>query len=196
MPAAPHAFEVASFKEKPDQATATEYLATGGYFWNAGMFVVKARVLLDLLSRYHPDLAGGVRRIAADESVTEVVWAGLPRISIDHAVAEPAARDGQVAVVIGDFPWDDVGDFAALATQAPVHEASGMRKLGQVDGMIAHDADGLVVSRSNRMVAVLGVHDVVIVDTPDALLVMSRDRAQELKSVVDDLSAAGRPDLT
>ncbi len=193
---APNAYAVDSFVEKPDEATAKAYLAAGGYFWNAGMFVVKARVLLDLLARYHPELAAGLRRIATTQADKEVIWAGLRKISIDHAVAEPAAADGQVAVVMGEFPWDDVGDFEALTTLAPVHEGSEMRVLGQVDGLLAEDASGLVVSRSNRMVTVVGLHDIVIVDTPDALLVMSRDRAQQLKSVVDDLGDAGRPDLT
>lgn len=193
---APHARAVAAFVEKPDAATAARYLATGEYRWNAGMFVVKASVLLDMLADFHPGLAADLRGIAADPSSLAKRWESLEKIAIDHAVAEPAADRGDVAVVLGDFPWDDVGDFASL------HELLGrtggedaVRMLGSSD-VLVDDASGLVASTSGRTVAVLGLDDVVVVDTPDALLVTSRAAAQRVKGIVDMLKADGRAELT
>lgn len=188
---------VTQFVEKPDQARAVEYLATGRFRWNAGMFVVKAGVLLDLLALWHPELAAGVRALAQDPSRLDELWPGLEKIAIDHAVAEPAAAEGRVAVVPGGFGWDDVGDFSSLGRLLP--GASGMpgvHVLGDPSAVRWVDATGVVVPGGDRVVAVVGLEDVVVVDTPDALLVMSRDRAQDVKVVVDALKAQGRTDLT
>ncbi len=210
---APHARAVRSFVEKPDEHTARRYLATGRYRWNAGMFVVKAAVLLDVLGQYQPALARDLRAIAADPSSLPDRWPGLTKIAIDHAVAEPAAANGQVAVIRGDFPWDDVGDFDSLAellpdeahidaldgagrAVSPDEQMSSVAVLGDRSRVLAVDASGVVSSDTSRLIAVLGLDDVVIVDTPDALLVTSRDHAQQVKSVVDALKAAGRAELT
>lgn len=190
---APHAYAVRRFVEKPDEATAREYVTSGEYRWNAGMFVVKASVLLDTLASYHPQLAADLRRIAAEPEALAEVWEGIEKISIDHAVAEPAADDGAVAVVQGGFTWDDVGDFASLHGLL-AEEQGAFRTLGSVD-LIAEDASGLVASTTGRLVTVLGLDDVVVVDTPDALLVTTRARAQEVKTMVDALKAQGRTDL-
>jgi mannose-1-phosphate guanylyltransferase len=190
------AHAVAQFVEKPDRERAQEYLATGRFRWNAGMFVVKARVLLDLLAQWHPDLAAGLRALAADPSRLDETWPGLEKIAIDHAVAEPAAAAGRVAVVPGGFGWDDVGDFASLAQLLP--DAAGMpgvQVLGAADTVRVADATGVVVPGTGRVVALVGLDDVVVVDTPDALLVVAKDRAQEVKSVVDALRSEGRSDL-
>jgi len=193
---APRALSVRSFVEKPDEATATAYLATGEYRWNAGMFVVRASVLLDLLADYQPGLAEGLRAIAADPTRLADVWPTLTKIAIDHALAEPAARDGKVAVIPGDFGWDDVGDFASLAGLLP-SAGDDLKVLGTaVEDVLLHDASGLVVSGTGRTVAVLGLDDVVVVDTPDALLVTTRARAQDVKALVDRLKESGRTDLT
>jgi mannose-1-phosphate guanylyltransferase len=117
MSDAPNARLVSSFKEKPDARTAAAYIATGSYRWNAGMFVTKASFLLELLREYKPDLEEGLSRIAAvweDEAqrnkVLEEVWPGLEKIAIDHAVAEPAALEGRVAVVPATFGTDVFSD--------------------------------------------------------------------------------------
>ena len=91
------------------------YLATGRYRWNAGMFVVRPGVLLDLLGASDPEFAATLRDIAADPSRLEEVWPTLPKIALDHAVAEPAADAGRVATVPAGFGWDDIGDFDSLA---------------------------------------------------------------------------------
>lgn len=198
---APHARAVVEFVEKPDEATARSYLATGEFRWNAGMFVVRARVLLDLLAQWHPELAAGVRRLAEDPTRLESEWDDLERIAIDHAVAEPAAAAGRVAVVRCDVPWDDIGDFHSLAgllaTAAAVDGAApseGLHTVGSAD-VVGIDSTGVVASRTDRVVSVVGMEDVVVVDTPDALLVTSRARAQHVKKVVDRLKAEGRSEL-
>ncbi len=112
MSEAPNARLVSSFKEKPDARTAAAYIATGNYRWNAGMFVTKASLLLDLLHHYRPEIAEGLRAIAAvwdDETQRQAllseIWPRLEKIPIDNAVAEPAAAEGKVAVVPATFGW-------------------------------------------------------------------------------------------
>ena len=194
---APHGRQVRSFVEKPDEMTARGYLGTGQYRWNAGMFVVKASVLLDVLTKFHPGLAAGLRDIAAEPARLAELWPGLTKISIDHAVAEPAAAQGQVAVVPGRFTWDDVGDYASLGSLlADSTVAPGLKILGEADLVLATDTTGVVIPGSGRTVAVLGLDDIVVVDTPDAVLVTTRERAQDVKALVDQLKASGRADLT
>ena len=211
IPGAPHARAVRSFVEKPNEHTARRYLETGQFRWNAGMFVVKAMVLLDVLGQYHPGLANTLRAIAADPASLPQRWEDLKKIAIDHAVAEPAAADGRVAVIRGDFPWDDVGDFDSLADLLPddTHvdslDASGKRDadhqrsvavLGDLDKVLTVDSSGVVAAGTDRLITILGLDDIVVVDTPDALLVTTRDRAQQVKSVVDALKESGRTELT
>jgi mannose-1-phosphate guanylyltransferase len=186
---------VEQFVEKPDAARAAEYLHSGQFRWNAGMFVVRARVLLDLLASWHPELAAGLRAIAADPSSLAEVWPGLEKIAIDHAVAEPAADAGRVAVVPGSFSWDDIGDFHSLAALLPARQ-DGVRVLGDERLVEALDTTGVVVPAGGRTVAVVGLQDVVVVDTGDALLVTTRQRAQDVKAIVDTLKATDRTYLT
>lgn len=190
FPTALHAVE---FVEKPDAERARAYVDSGEFRWNAGMFVVRASVLLDLLAQWHPDLAAGLREIAAAPSRLDDVWPGLTRIAIDHAVAEPAAADGRVVVVPASFGWDDVGDFASLSALLPAPDGTAV--LGDRADVTVLDGSGVVVPGGARRVAVVGLDDVVVVDTPDALLVTTRARAQEVKAVVDALRAEGRTDL-
>lgn len=191
---APTALHAVEFVEKPDADRARRYVESGEFRWNAGMFVVRATTLLDLLARWHPELAAGVRAIAADPSRLEQVWPGLTRIAIDHAVAEPAAEAGHVVVVPAPFGWDDVGDFASLSELLP-GRAGPVTVLGPDADVTAIDASGLVVAAGGRRVAVVGLEDVVVVDTPDAVLVTTRSRAQDVKKVVDALREQGRTDL-
>ncbi len=122
---APSALVVEEFVEKPDAATAEQYVATGRYRWNAGMFVARAATVLEMLDEYRPGLGAGLRRLgrawdtADREAELEAVWPTLERIAFDYAVAEPAAAAGRVAVVPGTFGWDDVGDFAAVGAVLP-----------------------------------------------------------------------------
>lgn len=191
MPNAPNARLVSSFKEKPDARTAAAYIKTGNYRWNAGMFVTKATFLMDLLKEYKPDMHAGLQKIAAawdDESlrrrVLDEVWPELEKIAIDNAVAEPAALDRRVAVVPATFGWDDVGDFSSLADLIPA-ESNQPRILGDGNLVLTEQvAGGIVVPGSGRLVALLGVDDLIVVDMPDTLLVTTRARSQEVKRLV------------
>jgi mannose-1-phosphate guanylyltransferase len=189
------AHAVVEFVEKPGTDIAMKYLATGRYRWNAGMFVVRPRVLLDLLGRWHPDFAAALREIAADLSRLDELWDALPKIAIDHAVAEPAAAEGRVAVVPASIGWDDIGDYDSLATLLG-DETAPVAVLGDGSVVTAIDSSGLVVPGSGRVVMVVGIDDVVVVDTPDALLVTTRARAQNVKRAVTALQEGGRHDLT
>lgn len=195
LPAFDTAREVVEFVEKPSPEVAAQYLASGEYRWNAGMFVVRARVLLDLLARWHPDLAEGLRAIAADPALLEMRWESLSAIAIDHAVAEPAAAVGAVAVVPAGFGWDDIGDFASLGSLLP-GRSDGVTVLGDGSLVEVHDSSALVVPAGGRMIAVVGIDDVVVVDTGDAVLVTTKDRAQDVRKIVEVLKEHGRERLT
>jgi len=199
---APNARRVSQFKEKPDARTAAAYLATGTYRWNGGMFVVKASVLMDLMGEYQPELRDGLEKIAdvwddnvKREKALNEVWPTLLKIPIDNAVAEPAALAGRVAVIPATFGWDDVGDFGSLADLLPA-EPNQPRILGPSDLVVTEQvAGGIIVPAANRRIACLGVDDLVIVDTVDALLVTTRARSQEVKRLVSRCKDHGWTDL-
>lgn len=195
LPGFPTARHVEAFVEKPDLERARAWVASGEYRWNAGMFVSRAATLLDLLAEEHPALAAGLRAVAADPRSLEETWPRLDRIAIDHAVAEPAAAAGRVAVVPGSFGWADLGDYAALHELVGQDRstAGGLVSLG-AGQVFAEDATGLVVT-GDRPVAVVGLQDVVVVDTGDALLVTDLAHAQQVKEVVERIRE-DRPDLT
>ena len=191
---------VAEFVEKPDADTAARYVSQG-YLWNAGMFIVSAGVLAAHLARLLPDMHARLETIARawgtpefDEVLADN-WPHLTKIAIDHAIAEPVAADGGVAVVPADaeLGWTDLGDFEALT--GIVAEAGNLGEALRVDsdgaavfGSLAQDGEG-------PLVALVGVPDVAVVLTPDAILVTRRDRAQSVKAVVDQLAERGRSDL-
>ncbi|MGB3761661.1 MAG: mannose-1-phosphate guanylyltransferase [Ornithinimicrobium sp.] len=190
------AYHVESFVEKPSAGVAEQYVREG-HLWNAGMFVVRADALLRMIERWQPELAAALRAAAADPAVIESTWASVPTRSIDRAIAEPAADAGQVAVVPAHFDWDDLGTFGALRQHlADDPQHPGLRVLGDATSVMSVESTGLVVARSDRTVTVLGVQDVVIVDTPDALLVSTSDRVEDVTTVVQALHRGGREDLT
>ncbi|KAF9006765.1 hypothetical protein BDZ89DRAFT_1079642 [Hymenopellis radicata] len=198
----PNARMVDSFKEKPDARTAAGYLATGKYRWNAGMFVTKASVLLELLKEYKPEMAEGLKKIGKGwnnpherEKVLAEIWPTLEKIPIDNAVAEPAAAEKKVAVVPATFGWDDVGDFSSLSDLLPA-EQNQPRILGDSSLVLTEQVyGGIVVPGSGRLISCLGVDDLVIVDMPDTLLVTTRARSQEVKRVVKKARDAGWANL-
>lgn len=192
---------VEEFAEKPDAERAEAYVRSREYLWNASMFLWRVDVFLNELARQQPELHSGLRRIASawhgprrEDRLTEI-WPTLKKISVDYAVMEGAAAEGLVATVPGSFGWTDVGDFHTLGDVLP-GDAKGNVVLDDAKGeVILHDsADVVVVPRTHRLVAAVGLTDIVIVDTDDALLVCSRGRAQEVKAVVDALRAKGAVD--
>ncbi len=195
LPGFPTARVVTEFVEKPDAARAEAYVRSGEYRWNAGMFLARSSTLLDLLAENHPELAAGLRAIAAEPALLPELWPGLTRIAIDHAVAEPAAAAGRVAMVPGPFGWEDLGDFSALAAMTP-GDSREVKVIGDESLVLTADASGLVVPAGGRTVAVIGLEDVVVVDTGDALLVTTYAHAQDVKTVVEELRRRGRSELT
>lgn len=197
---------VVRFVEKPDLARAEEFLASGDFLWNAGMFVVGASVLLDALADQIPSLAAGARSIAeaiGSERADEVMastWPTLTSIAIDHALAEPLAVAGKVAVVPAAFDWDDVGDFRALARQlrtgAPADGGadSDVRVLGTAH-VDAVGSRATVYGATHRHVALVGLDGISVVETDDVLLVLADEHAQDLATLVGRLSEAGSDHL-
>lgn len=195
---APSARGVEQFVEKPDEETARQYLVSGGFLWNAGMFVAPVSLMLHHLEANQPELHAGLMKIAdawnsdEREAVLHDVWPGLSKIAIDYAVAEPAAADGDVAVIPGVFSWDDVGDFAAIGRLNKASAEDGIINLGDKEVRVyADSATGVVYSDRPRVIALVGIDDVVVVDTADALLVTTKQHAQKVKQTVEALKADG-----
>ncbi len=200
-PGCPTARRAVSFVEKPDLVTAESYVRDGGFRWNAGMFVVRAEVLLELLRREHPDLEAALREIARAspgaqrQEALDRLWPDVERVAIDHAVAEPAAAAGRVACVPAALGWSDIGDWASLYDLLPAPANGGPRVLGPAGRVLSLDSAGLVVPAAGRTVVVVGLDDVVVVDTEDAVLVLPRSRSQDVKAVVAEVTSLGRSDL-
>ena len=198
---APSALLVESFVEKPNLATAKKYLASGDYLWNAGMFIARADVLLEQIGKAEPALLEGLLELAAAWDtprrgiVVDEVWPDLKKIAIDYTVAEPAAAEGRLAVIPGHFSWDDVGDFASIAKLHSGGRKADLAVLGGNRRILADDATGVVISQSKRLITLIGVEDIVVVDTEDALLVTTTAHAQRVKSVVDALKLGGSSDV-
>jgi mannose-1-phosphate guanylyltransferase len=167
------------------------------------MFVWRVEVFLAELERQEPELHDGLVTIAAawgtarQDEVLGEVWPTLPRISVDYAVMEGAAATGRVATVPGDFGWNDIGDFHTLGDVLSTDGAGNVVLDAGTDdkpGVLLHESGRLVViPRSGRLIAALGVYDLVIVDTPDAVLVCPRDRAQDVKRLVEMLHERAEP---
>jgi mannose-1-phosphate guanylyltransferase len=198
---APHAVSVAAFVEKPDLATAERYVADGDYLWNGGMFIARADVLLRQIGESDPPLLEGLNELAdawdtpRRGAVVDKVWPNLTKIAIDYTVAEPAAAAGRLVVIPGDFDWDDVGDFASIAKLHSGGRKSDLAILGENARVLADASTGVVISQSGRLISLIGVTDIVVVDTPDALLVTTTANAQRVKAVVDALKLSGRNDV-
>ena len=202
IPGAPKALRVESFVEKPDLETAEQYLEGGEHLWNGGMFVARADVLLDQMRQSHPELVAALDELAAawDDPATrgpavDRLWPGLTKIAIDYSVAEPAAAAGRLAVIPGTFDWDDVGDFASIAKLHAGGRKNDLAILGANARVLADASSGIVVSQSDRIISLIGVRDIIVVDTADALLVTTTANAQRVKSVVDALKLSGRNEV-
>lgn len=189
-------YEVESFKEKPDLPTAERFFNSGEYSWNASMFIWSVRSLLEAMRDLLPDVYETLQEIAEAwdtpdrEAVMERLWPSIRNVTIDHGIMEHA---GKVAVVPVDFGWADVGGWdnvaALLAKTEEENMVIGARHLEQ-------DTRSTLIIGHGRTVATVGVENLVIVDTEDALLVCSREKAQDVKFIVERLKAEGDSDLT
>ena len=193
-------YAVKSFVEKPDAATAARYVREG-YLWNSGNFLFRAAVLLSELKRLEPEMAASVDAAVATASndlgfvrLESGAFSRATQKSIDYAVME---KTDLAAVALGDFLWSDIGSWDALYDIAPPdsksRDAAGNVLQGSV---VTMDAKGCVVHSNDRLTAVVGVNDLVVVSTSDAVMVIPRARAQEVRELVDKLKAEKRPEAT
>jgi mannose-1-phosphate guanylyltransferase/mannose-6-phosphate isomerase len=187
---------VAQFVEKPDLATAQGYLAEGRYFWNSGMFVVKASVWLEALGRFRPDILAATRKAwtgrQADAKFVRpdrAAFEAVPSESVDYAVME-RCPDSPIDVHMVPLAagWNDLGAWDAV-WQVSGKDAQGNGLRGDV---LLHDTRNTLVHATSRLVSVVGIEDVVVVETPDAVLVAARERSQDVKKIVARLEAAQR----
>jgi mannose-1-phosphate guanylyltransferase len=182
------------FVEKPDLERAKEYLESGGFLWNAGIFAWRAVDFLDEVRRQLPELADGLARVAPALATPEFgdvladVYPSLPAVSVDTGIMEGAGRSWVIPV---DFPWSDVGSWSAVAeTSHP--DAAGNSTRGRVNTI---DAGGNVLVSTGPALAVVGVDDLVVVATPDAVLVIPKVQAQRVKEIVESLREKGWDDV-
>jgi mannose-1-phosphate guanylyltransferase len=188
--------EVARFVEKPDQPTATAYLAGGRHLWNAGIFIWQVGVILDRFHQHQPEMAARLDRIGAAlgtadaQAVLGQEWAGMTRISIDFAIMEKARP---VATILSDIGWSDAGDWNAVGTLLG-QPGAGFLGAG-VEHLTPDSRDCVIVAPPGKLVATIGLTDLVIIDTPDALLVCPRARAQEVRQIVAQLQQRQRSNL-
>ena len=180
-------YEVSSFHEKPSMAVAEAYFDAGDYFWNSGIFFWRTDAILDAIRRRLPELHDGLAQLDPDldtdrmEAALARVFPRLPRISIDYGVLEQA---DQVCVIEGRFGWDDVGTWRVLRNHLPADEHGNVSQ-GKV---ITIDSSGNVLySTGDHLVTALGVRDLIIVATPDATLVTTRDQAERVRDLVAKL---------
>ena len=180
-------YAVARFVEKPDRQTAERYLAAGDYLWNAGMFFFPARRILAEIQAQLPALGEILEGVGRDSIDLVARYPAAPAISIDYAVMEGLPGRGGMTVVPGDFGWSDVGSWDALAELRPP-DAHGNTILGEAVTIDAHDN----VLVGDRLIAAVGVRDLVIVATDQAVLILPRSRAQDVRQVVAELERTGR----
>jgi mannose-1-phosphate guanylyltransferase len=193
VPALSPAMPVASFHEKPDAKTASQYMAQG-FFWNSGIFIWRADIILERIKTHLPDLAEGLSELAGFfgkkefDSAVERIYPTLPSISIDFGVMEKAR--GVVVLPAAGIGWSDVGSWTAASEYWPVKDGSRIK--GRA---LMVDSQGCQVYSPDRLVTLVGVEDLVVVDTPDAILICRRDKDQDVKKAVEALKAQGRDDL-
>jgi mannose-1-phosphate guanylyltransferase len=186
------AYRAACFVEKPDAQTAAEYVASGRFLWNASMFVWQAQALLAEVARLQPELHARVSRISQvwgtpqQERVAAEVWSNLAESTIDQGVLEHAAR---IAVVPARFGWSDIGDWNNLG-ELIERDANGNRVHG--DLVQSRTRNSVVWSETGRLVALVGLENIAVVDTEDALLVVNRRDAQEVRQIVEQLKTMHR----
>ncbi|MBN1404565.1 MAG: mannose-1-phosphate guanylyltransferase [Opitutales bacterium] len=186
-------YKVQRFVEKPNLETATKYVASGEYFWNAGMFIWRAEVVAKALEKYVPGLWKGLDAISEKLSggapmneVLEEHYAGLEKISIDYALMEKADN---VMTLPAVFDWDDVGAWPALVRHIP---ADGQGNVLRGKAIVYDGKDNIVIGTSDHLVSVMGLSNCIIVHTDDATMVCPRDRAQDIKSLVREVSSDPR----
>lgn len=180
------AHRVKRFVEKPSLERAEEYLRAGNYMWNSGMFVWQARRFLDQLRTFLPETYEALDAAFADGSLQALqeAYEGIQDISVDYAIMEKVS---DVVAIPADFGWRDIGDWNALY-QLMDRDADGNASEGE---MVTLDTRNSGFVAPNKLIAAIGVEDLIVVDTPDVLLLVRRDRTQDVKKILDELKARG-----
>lgn len=187
-------WEVKAFHEKPDRAKAEAMLKTGRFFWNSGMFVWTVSAIMEQMARLTPAMHGELIKLKKClgtpdwEEILKAGYEAMENVSIDYAVMEKAEK---VVMLAGDFGWNDVGSWEAVYQLQPKDE-HGNCLTGPV---LVLDSQGCLIHSPQKAVGLIGMKDLVVVDTPDALLICPRDRAQEVKKIVEMLEAQGKLEL-
>lgn len=183
-------YKVKRFVEKPDLETAKEYLISGNYFWNSGMFIWKTSVILDMIKKHLPELDNGLNIIAnnigkaTEKETIEKEFPLLPSISIDYGVME---KENNIRVIPGDFGWDDLGSWRALGDILPV-----VRSNNRVQGRFVQlDSKDCIVYAEDKLIATMGVENLVIVQTEDAILICHKDKIQNIKKLINEIQTEG-----
>ncbi|MBN1286193.1 MAG: mannose-1-phosphate guanylyltransferase [Anaerolineae bacterium] len=188
------AYRVVRFTEKPDRQTAIAFFASERYHWNSGMFIWKVGALMDEVARQLPDLYAALIEIEAAldtpqaQATLERVWAGIKGISVDYGVMENARS---VAVLPVDIGWSDVGSWAAIYDETADRSGANVVQAGE---LLQIDTEGCLV-QSSKLIAAVGLRDLVIVDTEDVLMICPRGRAQDVRKLVQMLEDQGREEL-
>jgi len=196
-----NSFKVDRFIEKPDKLTAEKYLKEGSYYWNSGIFVWKVSTLLNEISLYLPKLHEQLEELTSNtapikgkypyQKLSESgkkIFHSLESVSIDHGVME---KSNKVAVLPADIEWNDVGTWTSLA-EISKNDSHGNVINGNVVSVENSDS---IIQAENRLVAALGLKNIIVVDTPDALLVCAKERAQDIKKIVEKIKLEKRPEV-
>lgn len=186
-------YAVQQFKEKPDGATAQTYVDSGSYYWNAGMFFWRVPVIADCFAKLTPELWAALGTIsqglASGQPLANLLQAHYPslqKISVDYAIMEKAPK---VRVIESAFDWDDVGEWPAVARH---HEADAQGNVTRGGGLVHSGAGNIVISPGDHLVALVGVDDLIVVQTPDATLICPKSKAQDIKKLVQELAQQPR----
>lgn len=193
-------YKLDKFVEKPDLELAKKYVASHSYYWNAGQFVWRADEILKAIKKYAPEISNRLDKISesfgtsSEKEVIEAEYSKMPKISIDYAVAEKADN---FVVVEGDFFWTDIGDWKEVWENLSKDEDGNVVIDGDEPGgeIISFDTSDAIIHKDGRMIAVVGVDNIVVIDTKDVLLVVSKSKAQSVKKVVEKLKEDGRKEL-
>jgi len=182
---------VEEFVEKPDKETAQIYLESGNYLWNSGMFIWKASTILSYLERLLPDVyrclseIGDAMGTEKEQEVLEKIYPLIPKISIDYGIME---RADNVLVIPGSFGWNDIGSLDMLCL---MKEADGNENV-RYGETICEESSHCIIYGTDKLIATIGLENMIVVQTKDVVLVCPRDRAQEVKTIVDQLAEQGR----
>ena len=182
------AVKVDSFREKPNLETAREYVESGRYAWNAGMFIFKVSDMIELFKKHLPDSWDRLQRIEPDFSNVKHVYANLESISIDHAIAEKVKN---LACIPADMGWSDVGSWDEISRLS--EEAEGLTIDSKAQVFRENSTSSFVYSQSNKAVGLIDVEDLIIVDTADALLVTKKGKSEDVRDIVKSIREAGLP---